>query len=87
MHKFFVFLKIISISGPEPNYNKLNEKTYKLFKMNKPFRMHHKGILPEFQLAYETWGELNESKDNAILLFSGLSANSHAKSSKVTKTE
>jgi homoserine acetyltransferase len=33
--------------------------------------------------AYETWGNLNKNKDNAILLFTGLSANSHAKSSKV----
>lgn len=40
------------------------------------------GCLPEFQLAYETWGTLNEARDNAILIFTGLSANSHAKSSK-----
>ena len=38
------------------------------------------GRLPGFQLAYETWGALNEKKDNAILLFSGLSASSHARS-------
>ncbi len=45
--------------------------------------MHEGGVLPNFQLAYETWGKLNESRDNAILLFSGLSANSHAKSNEV----
>ena len=41
------------------------------------------GKLPEFQLAYETWGTLNEAKDNAILIFTGLSATSHAKSNQV----
>ena len=41
------------------------------------------GLLPEFQIAYETWGTLNETKSNALLLFTGLSANSHAKSSHV----
>lgn len=35
------------------------------------------------EVAYETWGELNERKDNAILLCTGLSASSHAKSQKV----
>jgi homoserine O-acetyltransferase len=32
------------------------------------------------QLAYETWGTLNEDKSNAILIHTGLSASSHAKS-------
>ena len=31
-------------------------------------------------MAYETWGELNEAKDNVVLLCTGLSASSHAKS-------
>jgi homoserine O-acetyltransferase len=38
------------------------------------------GQLPELSVAYETWGRLNEDKSNAILLFTGLSASSHAKS-------
>ena len=38
------------------------------------------------QIAYETWGKLNEDKSNAILLFTGLSASSHAKSHEVKKT-
>ena len=40
----------------------------------------HAGILPQLEVAYETWGELNDSKDNAILLHTGLSASSHAAS-------
>lgn len=45
------------------------------------FRFRKGGVLPEFQLAYETWGELNKHKDNAILLFTGLSPSAHASSS------
>jgi len=42
--------------------------------------MDHGGRLPEVYLAYETWGSLNREKSNAILLHTGLSASSHAKS-------
>ncbi|WOO86154.1 Serine O-succinyltransferase [Vanrija pseudolonga] len=36
--------------------------------------------LPPHQLAYETWGTLNEARDNAIILHTGLSASSHVAS-------
>ena len=42
--------------------------------------MDHGGRLPEFYIAYETWGSLNAKKSNAILLHTGLSTSSHAKS-------
>ncbi|KAI9137646.1 Alpha/Beta hydrolase protein, partial [Paraphysoderma sedebokerense] len=45
-----------------------------------PSRLDHGGVLPQFQIAYETWGKLNEKRDNVILLHTGLSASSHAKS-------
>lgn len=46
-----------------------------------PFRMHRAGgMLESPTLAYETWGELNAAKDNAILIFSGLSPSAHASS-------
>ena len=38
------------------------------------------GLLPEFDIAYETWGSLNSSKSNAIIIHTGLSASSHAHS-------
>ena len=38
------------------------------------------GVLPEFDVAFETWGTLNSSKSNAVLLHTGLSASSHAHS-------
>jgi len=45
------------------------------------FSMHRGGILQNGQVAYETWGQLNAQRNNAILLFSGLSPSAHATSS------
>lgn len=50
------------------------------FDHDQPFRFEHGGELPRFHLAYETWGTLNEARDNAILLHTGLSGSSHARS-------
>ena len=46
-----------------------------------PFHFWRGGELRGGQIAYETWGELNEQRDNAILLFTGLSPSAHAASS------
>jgi len=46
-----------------------------------PFPFWRGGTLSEGRVAYETWGELNEARDNAILLFTGLSPSAHAASS------
>lgn len=64
-------------SGPEPSYNTGH---HKLFHCDEPLLLDWGGILPEFDIAYETWGELNADKSNAILLHTGLSASSHARS-------
>jgi len=45
------------------------------------FPMHRAGHLESPTLAYETWGELNDARDNSILIFSGLSPSAHAASS------
>lgn len=65
--------KITSVYGEEI-------KGFQVFSHNKPFVMRHGGSLPRFELAYETWGKLNEARDNAILIHTGLSASSHARS-------
>jgi homoserine O-acetyltransferase len=46
-----------------------------------PFPMWRGGQLHAAVVAYETWGKLNEARDNAILLFTGLSPSAHAASS------
>ena len=37
----------------------------------------YQGIIDEVTLAYETYGKLNEARDNAVLVIHGFSANSH----------
>ena len=45
------------------------------------FIMRRGGHLPEVHIAYESWGELSETDDNAVLVFTGLSPSAHACSS------
>lgn len=66
-----------SLSGPEPSYT--SGKTLDFYS-RQPLLLDWGGILPEFNIAYETWGHLNKDKSNAILLHTGLSASSHAHS-------
>jgi len=49
--------------------------------MPDPFPMWHGGVLHGARIAYETWGQLNPARDNALLLFTGLSPPAHAASS------
>ncbi len=44
------------------------------------FRLRDGSHLPGSQVAFETWGRLGTARDNAILLFTGLSPSSHAAS-------
>jgi homoserine O-acetyltransferase len=51
--------------------------------INEPLHMKKGGILPSYTLAYETWGELNAERSNAVLILSGLSPSAHAASSEL----
>ncbi len=53
----------------------------KYHKIEGVFSMEHGGRLTDPVVAYETWGALNEARDNAVLLFTGLSPSAHAASS------
>lgn len=64
-------------SGPEPSYTTGKHLN---FHSRKPLLLDWGGVLPQFSIAYETWGRLNEDKSNVILLHTGLSASSHAHS-------
>ena len=68
----------MSQSGREPQYEKV-VSGYETFHSPEPFPCDH-GELPEFSLAYESWGEPSEAHDNTVLIHTGLSASSHAKS-------
>ncbi|RKP12474.1 homoserine O-acetyltransferase [Piptocephalis cylindrospora] len=65
--------------GPEPLYDRI-VTGYQVYQHPKPLILYWGGVLQGFDLAYETWGELNARKDNAILLHTGLSGSSHARS-------
>ena len=52
-----------------------------------PFPMWRGGELRGAQVAYETWGELDSSRSNAVLLFTGLSPPAHAASSRGDPSE
>jgi homoserine O-acetyltransferase len=46
-----------------------------------PFPMWRGGVLHGARIAYETWGDLRPARDNALLLFTGLSPSAHAAAS------
>ena len=49
----------------------------KYFTYGKEFELEHGDLLPSFTLAYETYGELNADKSNAILIFHALTGDAH----------
>jgi homoserine O-acetyltransferase len=46
-----------------------------------PFPFWRGGTLSDGRVAFETWGELNAARDNAVLMFTGLSPSAHAAAS------
>ncbi|OTB17089.1 hypothetical protein K445DRAFT_316581 [Daldinia sp. EC12] len=64
-------------TGPEPTYT---TGATEIFHCKDPLSLDWGGRLPEFDIAYETWGKMNADKSNVILLHTGLSASSHAHS-------
>jgi homoserine O-acetyltransferase len=43
-----------------------------------PFRAAYGGELPGIQVSYETWGELNAARDNAVLIIHPMTSDCHA---------
>jgi homoserine O-acetyltransferase/O-succinyltransferase len=66
------------VSSPETSHR---EDARRFAVLPDPFPMWRGGKLHGARVAYETWGKLNEARDNAILLFTGLSPSAHAASS------
>ena len=58
----------------------------KLVEVADSFEMKRGGQLSNLHIAYETWGELNKDQSNVIVIFTGLSANSHVTSSQSDQT-
>lgn len=66
-----------SSSSNEPSYTTGATLSYHC---SEPLLLDWGGLLPSFDIAYETWGTLNADASNAVLLHTGLSASSHARS-------
>lgn len=66
-------------AGPEPSYSKVLTG-FETYHSGKPIFLDNGGFLPDYDIAYETWGTLNADRSNMILIHTGLSASSHAKS-------
>ena len=49
-----------------------------IFDRHQPFTLESGHVLPEYRIAYTTYGRLNEKGDNAIWIFHALTANSEA---------
>ncbi|KAJ7228431.1 Alpha/Beta hydrolase protein [Mycena pura] len=77
-----------SSSGPEPPYARPSPTSYAVFQSSTPLPLTYSSFsLPTFDIAYETWGTLSKAKDNVILLHTGLSASSHAASTRANPSE
>lgn len=66
-----------ALPPPEPSYT---SGATLVHHCREPLALDWGGVLPEFSIAYETWGRLDADGANAILLHTGLSASSHARS-------
>ncbi|TFY56297.1 hypothetical protein EVJ58_g7726 [Rhodofomes roseus] len=79
--------RVRGVAEPEPPYERPNPRSYKTYNHSKPLPLTYAPALPEFDIAYETWGTLSPAKDNVILLHTGLSASSHAASTDLNPSE
>jgi homoserine O-acetyltransferase len=49
--------------------------------LDRPLLLYRGGTIARATVAYESWGRLNEARDNTVLIFTGLSPSAHAASS------
>lgn len=69
------------MATPMPQPEQREPDARRFARLPDPFPMWRGGALHGAQIAYETWGKLNPARDNALLLFTGLSPSAHAASS------
>ena len=46
-------------------------------RFTQPLKLQSGAVLPEFEIAYETYGELNAARSNAVLVCHALNASHH----------
>ena len=70
----------MSSTATFPPTSGLAQGATRSFALPSPFRLQGGGELVGAVVAVETWGELNAARDNAVLVFTGLSVGAHAAS-------
>jgi len=56
----------------------IGEVATQILRVERPLQLESGGVLPAFDVAYETYGELNPARDNAILVFHAMTGSQHA---------
>jgi homoserine O-acetyltransferase len=70
-------LPTIKNRGIAPITNPAFTHNQKIFEYRYPFELESGAILPQFHLAYETFGTLNNKRDNVIWIFHALTGNTN----------
>lgn len=70
-----------------PNNNTSQKGATRFLHVEEPFHFASGGEIPRVDVAYETWGELNAERSNAVLILTGLSPDAHAASSAESPVE
>jgi homoserine O-acetyltransferase len=65
----------------QPPANAHDLPATRLAVLDRPLRLFRGGAVEQPVVAYESWGRLNDARDNTVLIFTGLSPSAHAASS------
>lgn len=70
--------RTIPASGAWREGDPVGDRRFHVLTAERPFALEGGGVLLHAQVAYETWGQLNESADNAVLVCHALTGDAHA---------
>ena len=68
----------IPVTGAWLEGHPVADRQFHSLTAERPFALEGGGILYDAQIAYETWGQLNDAADNAILVCHALTGDAHA---------